>query len=188
MHSFAVMITTRIRILAALTAVVSLGACAASKKPVTLDLVAASSTPEVAAIALVSQPDQGPEILAAAGIADPARQALIMELVPEVLADLSLFGADATARPRDVRIVVLGDGASDAVTSQRALPLYRTLGEALAANALRRLDVADRVLESRIAVIAADAVDQGREVNGATLTVVLKSITHDGDRLLLSGE
>lgn len=178
------MIVTRMM---AVFALAMLTACGGSRPP-NVDLTAASNVPEVAAIALVSQPDRADAILVAAGVTDPARQALITRLVPEVLADLTLFGAGATARPRDVRIVVIGSGADDAVTSQRVLPLYRTLGEALKANALRRLDVADRVLESRIAVIAADAVDKGREINGATLTVVLKGLAHDGDKLFLADD
>jgi len=181
-------IANRMKAPVVLVALTILVGCSGAKKPVSLDLRAASDAPEVAAIALVSNPGESASILTAAGVTDPARQALITKLVPEVLADLSLFGAEATARPRDVRIVVLGDGAEDAVVSQRALPLYRTLGDALAENALRRLDVADRVLESRIAAISADALDQGREINGATVTVVLKGLAHDGDRLLLTGD
>lgn len=182
------MIASRMKGAMALIVLTVLVACGGSSKPTTLDLRVASNTPDVAAIALVSSPEESTSILTAAGVTDPARQALITKLVPEILADLTLFGAEATARPRDVRIVVIGDGAQDAVISQRALPLYRALGEALSANALRRLDVADRVLQSRIAAIAADALDQGREINRATVTVVLKGLAHDGDRLLLTGE
>lgn len=180
------MITTRIRAFGLILGLGILAACAA--KPTTLDLRAASDVTDIVAIALVHQADDQEAILTAAGVTSPGQQAYIMKLVPEVLADLTLFGPEATALPRDVRIVVVGDGAEDAVISQRALPLYRTLGNALVTGSLRRLDVADRVLESRIAAISANAIDQGREINGATVTVVLKGLTHDGDQLIVTSE
>lgn len=172
--------------LVAFIALMILVSCARPAPP--LDITPSAATSPAAVTEIVQDPTQAETALISAGIADPARRVLIQVLVPEVLADLTLFGPGATARPRDVRIVVVGDGATDTVVSIRALPLYRTVANALVTGALPRLAVADRVLEARVAAITSNALDEGRQINGAVLTIVLPGLTQDGRALRISDE
>ena len=58
--------------------------------------------------------------------------------------------------------------------------------DALNAGQLSRLAIADRVLESRVAAISADAIDSGRQINGAVMTVVIQGLAQDGEKLILT--
>ena len=165
-------------------ALTALTACGSAKPALPIGPLtqASAATIQIA----VKDPARGEQALTADGVANPAQRKLILTLISEILADLTLFGAEATARPQDVRIVVLGNGAQDTVTSQRTLPLYRSVADALNAGQLSRLAIADRVLESRVAAISADAIDSGRQINGAVMTVVIQGLAHDGEKLILT--
>lgn len=164
-----------------------LGLSACARPNPALDLAPLASADQPTVVALVRQPSGAEATLTTAGIGDPARQTLVSMLIPEILADLTLFGPEASARPRDVRVVVAGDGAADTVVSLRGLPLYRTTADALVTGALPRLAVADRVLEARIAAITSNALDEGRQINGAVLTLVLDGLSQDGQSLNRTG-
>ncbi|MEM9138343.1 MAG: hypothetical protein AAGB15_00805 [Pseudomonadota bacterium] len=174
-----------VRPLASLICAVTIALAACSAPRPALDIAPATQASRNAVVALVQDASAADGILATDGISNPARRTLIASLVPEILADLTLFGPEASARPRDVRFVVAGDGAEDAITSLRAVPLYRTVADALVTGALPRLAVADRVLEARIAAITSNALDQGRDVNGAVLTIVVQGVRQNGQALII---
>ena len=166
--------------------IAGLGACAAAPSKSALDIGPLAQASRTAIQQAVLDQAQGDAVLTSEGMADPAQRKLVLSLISEILADLTLFGAEATARPKDVRIVVLGQGAADTLVSLRTLPLYRSVADALNAGALSRLAIADRVLESRVAAISADALDSGRKINGAVITVVMQGLAQDGAKLIVT--
>jgi len=124
------------------------------------------------------------EVLISLGVIEAAHGRLVKALIAELLADLTLFSAGATERPRNVRVVILGRGAPDLVVSQRALGLYRTLAAALDAGALPRRAVTDLVLLSQLAGAVTRALDAGKRIDGGVFTTVLQGLAHDGREVL----
>lgn len=153
----------------------------------TIDLRPLATLPSESARAVISDWPRRHEVLVASGISDRAQRQYLVDLIPEILADLALFGAGAQARPRDVRMVLRGEGSADIEVSLRALPLFRTVADlrrarALPANRVRTL-VLDSALSEAINRAPAGELDLGQSV----ISLVFIGLAHDGRSLISTG-
>ncbi|MCP4999376.1 MAG: hypothetical protein GY933_11630 [Hyphomicrobiales bacterium] len=150
-----------------------------------IDLAALSDIRQSVLVRLLNNWENDKAVLATNGISDPARNQYLMDLIPEILADIAFGASTDLGYAVDVDISVLGNGVPDVTFPIRALPLCKTIERAYSAGALPTAKVEELIADSALANSVARALNEGSSLRGGNAAIAFVGLRHDGSKLLL---
>lgn len=160
-------------------------------------LFGASSKVDLAALCNINKPivvgllqnwENAEDFLFQNGVPDPAQVRYIIDMIPEIMADIAFAQSKEIGPLGDVLMVVLGDNRPDIHTSIRSTPLYKTIKSAKKSGDLPSEIVAELVGQSALADSASQALSAGDSLKGSVTASVFVGIKHDGEKLILDSK
>lgn len=153
-----------------------------------VDLAALSNINKTIVVGLLQNWENAEDFLIENGVSNPAQVRYIIDMIPEIMADIAFAQSKEIGPLDDVIMVVLGDNQPDIHTSIRSTPLYKTIKRARKSDDLPSETVAELVKQSALADIASQALNAGDSLKGSVSASVFVGIKHDGEKLILDSE
>ena len=153
-----------------------------------LDIASLSKLKQTQVLVLLNDWPNAHAALEKFGNKDKAHQQFLIELIPEILADILIDRSGTLGKLKSVDLIIIGKNAPDISVSLRTLPLYKTLQSVLDSPNQPKSVIINLARSSAFADSLSKAVKGGADLNGAAAATALIGIRHDGKKLILAAK